>query len=222
MTADNPRTRIFCRRAFAVGLVTLFALVGCKSKDGGGASAGGGGNRDPLVYGPNRIPPQNVPLPDRGGIGTKGTKPDPLIGAPTGRPGDKGVGYTTDPDRLKGPFIPGPGSTPAALAGNGNNKKRDGDELKIDGPDNRVPLQPAGGIVPAGGNAESGLDGLYQELERFGVKPADRSLGREDGKYVFKAAVVNASGAKRQYNGVGDTATDAVKQVLEQVMLDRK
>ena len=96
MTANNPRTRTFCRRACAVGLAALLALVGCKSKDGGGASTGGG-NRDPLVYGPNRIPPQNVPLNDRAGVPTKGTKTDPLIGAPTGRPGDKGVGTPRTP-----------------------------------------------------------------------------------------------------------------------------
>ena len=97
--------------------------------------------------------------------------------------------------------------------------------MKIDTPDNRVPLQPAGGVVPAAGDAGetgSAVDGLYRELEQYGVKAADRSLGREDGKYVFRAAQVNANGTKRQYHGEGDTATDAVKQVLEQVMLDRK
>ena len=48
------------------------------SFDGPGRSGGssGTGSRDPLVFGPNRIPQQNLPLPDRGGIGTKG-KADP-------------------------------------------------------------------------------------------------------------------------------------------------
>lgn len=223
MRANIPRTRTLGRAACVASLAALFALAGCKSKDGGGGSVGGGtgGNRDPLVYGPNRIPPQNVPLNDRAGTPAKGTRTDPLIGAPTSKSNDKSVGYTTDPDRLKGPHIPGPGSTPAALASSGS-RRREGDELKIEGSDNRVPLQPAGGIVPASAETDSGVDGLYQELQQLGVKPADRSLTREDGKYVFKAAVQNLSGAKRQYNGVGDTASDAVKQVLEQLMLDRR
>ncbi len=222
MTATNPRTRCLCRRAFAAGLVALVALVGCKSKDGGG-SAGGGG-RDPLVYGPNRIPPQNVPLPERGGVGVKGTKGDPLLERPVGKGDKSGVGYTDDPARFKGIYVPGPGTTPAALAG----KLKDGDELKIDTPDNRVPLQPAGGVVPSAGpagsgDAGSGVETLFRELEKYGVKREDRYLGREDGKYVFRASVpIGGSGAKRQYTGVGDTPTDAVKQVLDGVTSDHK
>jgi hypothetical protein len=199
--------------------VLLLALVGCKNREVNGNSGG----RDPLVYGPNRIPPQNVPLPDRGGIGTKG-KTDPLLGAPAGKSGDKsGVGYNNDPSRFKGTYVPGASTTPAALAG----KMKDGDELKIDTPDNRVPLQPTGGVVPTGGvgagEAASGVDGLFRELEKYGVKREDRVLGRENGQYAFRASVpISGSGAKRQYTGVGDTATDAVKQVLDQVIADRK
>ena len=182
MTAGNPRTRTFRYRACAVGFVALSALVGCKSSEGG---KGSGGGRDPLVYGPNRIPPQNVPVPERGGVGVKGTKGDPLLERPVGKNGDKsGISYNDDPARFKGQHVPGPGSTPAALAG----KTKDGDELKIDTPDNRVPLQPAGGVVPVEGG--SGVDALYRDLEKYGVRREDQSLTREDGKYAFRAAIV--------------------------------
>jgi len=207
------------RLATLAGLVALFALAGgCKSKDGGSP-----GKSDPLMAGPGRIPQQNLPLPDRGGIGTKG-KTDPLIGSPTGKPGDKsGVGYNDDPERFKGTHIPGAASTPAALAGKG----RDGDELKIDDAAKGVPLTPAGGTV--GGTATSapveagGVDGLFTELARYGVTRDDRSLGRENNQYVFRASVpISGNGAKRQYTGVGATANEAVKQVLDQVIADRK
>jgi hypothetical protein len=215
MRADNPRIRIRFRPALAAGLAALLALAGCKSGDGGNAA--GNKPRDPLVYGPNRIPPQNVPLPDRGGVGVKGPKPDPLLDRPVGK-GDKGVSYNDDPARFKGPHVPGPGSTPAALAG----KTKDGEELKIDTPDNRVPLQPAGGVVPIAGEVGAGVDALFRDLEKYGVKSQDRTLTREEGKYVFRALVLNANGTKRAYEGVGDNANEAVKQVLDQVVLDRK
>ena len=212
MTAGNPRTRTFRYRACAVGLMALCAIVGCKSGDG----SKGTGGRDPLVYGPHRIPPQNVPVPS-GGVG-EGHEGDPLLERPVGKNGDKsGVSYNDDPARFKGPHIPGPASTPAALAGK---TKNDGDELKIDTPDNRVPLQPVGGVVPVEGG--SGVDALYRDLEKYGVRREDQSLTREDDKYLFRATITNANGTKRTYQGRGDTATDAVKQVLEQVTLDRK
>ena len=208
MTAANPRTRTLCRRAGTAALMAVLALAGCKSS--GGGDGGSGRGRDPLVYGPNRIPPQNVPVPDRGGIGSKG-KTDPLIGAPTGKPLDKsGVGYSDGPERFKGPVVPGPGTTPAALAG-----KKDGDELKIDGSENRVPLRPAGGVTPTAGvgpasefaggaEAGGGVDALFGELEKYGVKRDDRSLGRESGQYLFRASVpISGNGARRQYTGVG-------------------
>ena len=163
MTVDNPRTRAFFRSA--VGLL-LIAICGCKSDVGGGSP---GGNRDPLVYGPNRIPPQNVPLPERGGVG-KG-KTDPLIGAPTGKGDKSGVGYNDDPARFKGSHIPGPSTAPASLAG----KSKDGDELKIDTPDNRVPLQPVGGVIPVEGG--TGVDALYRDLEKYG-ESEDRRWAR--------------------------------------------
>jgi hypothetical protein len=219
MTTPYRQSRSLCRLATTAGLAMLFALAGgCKSKDGGSP-----GKSDPLMAGPGRIPPQNLPLPDRGGIGSKG-KTDPLIGNPTGKPGDKsGVGYNDDPERFKGTHIPGAGSTPAALAGKG----RDGDELKIDDGTRGVPLTPAGGMVgstaPVAPVEANEADGLFTELARYGVTRDDRSLGRENNQYVFRASVpISGNGAKRQYTGVGETAQEAVKQVLDQVIADRK
>jgi hypothetical protein len=215
MTAASARTRDLPFRACAVGLLALTVLVGCRSSDGGKGSGG----RDPLVYGPNRIPPQNVPLHDRGGIGARNTKTDPLLERPVGKTGDRsGFGYKDDPARFKGTHIPGPDTTPAALAGRNGGEE----ELKIDSPDNRVPLQPTGGIIPIESDAGLAVDGLLRELEKFGVRKEDRSLAREDGKYVFRASVTNANGTKRAYQGRGDSANDAVKQVLEQVAMDRR
>ena len=202
------------RRACAVGLVVLIALAGCRSSGNKGS-----GGRDPLVFGPNRIPPQNVPLSERDGIGAKGTKSDPLLERPVGRKSDRsGVGYNDDPARFQKAHVPGPDTTPAALAG----KSRADEELKIDTPDNRVPLQPTGGVIPIETDGGLAVDGLLRELEKYGVKRDDRSLAREDGKYIFRASVIQPNGTKRAYTGLGNTANDAVKQVLEQVSLDRR
>jgi hypothetical protein len=215
MTAASAQSRSLSCRACTVGILALIALAGCRSSDGGKGSGG----RDPLVYGPNRIPPQNVPLHDRGGVGAKNTKTDPLLERPVGKTGDRsGFGYKDDPARFKGTHIPGPDTTPAALAG----RTGDGDELKIDAPDNRVPLQPTGGVIPIESDAGMAVDGLLRELEKFGVRKEDRSLAREEGKYLFQASVTNANGTKRAYQGRGDTANDAVKQVLDQVAMDRR
>jgi hypothetical protein len=215
MTAASAQSRSMSCRACTVGILALIALAGCRSSDGGKGSGG----RDPLVYGPNRIPPQNVPLHDRGGVGAKNTKTDPLLERPVGKTGDRsGFGYKDDPARFKGTHIPGPDTTPAALAG----RTGDGDELKIDAPDNRVPLQPTGGVIPIESDAGMAVDGLLRELEKFGVRKEDRSLAREEGKYLFQASVTNANGTKRAYQGRGDTANDAVKQVLDQVAMDRR
>jgi hypothetical protein len=215
MTAASAQIRSRCCLACGVGLFALIALAGCRSSDGGKGSGG----RDPLVYGPNRIPPQNVPLHDRGGVGAKNAKTDPLLERPVGKTGDRsGFGYKDDPARFKGTHIPGPDTTPAALAG----RTGDGDELKIDAPDNRVPLQPTGGVIPIESDAGMAVDGLLRELEKFGVRKEDRSLAREEGKYLFRASVTNANGTKRAYQGRGDTANDAVKQVLDQVAMDRR
>ena len=216
MTTTNPQTRILVRLAGCAGLMALFALTGCKSKDNDSSIRKG----DPLVYGPNRIQPQNLPLPDRGSIGSNGPKPDPLLDRPVGK---NGSGYSDDPSRFKnGPFIPGLGSTPAALA---SSKGRDGDALEIkDTPDNRIPLR-TGGVQPAGGvEADAGLASLYADLAKYGVKPDSRTLAHdESGEFTFRASVpISGEGARREYTGVGKTPSDAVKQVLEQVVADRK
>lgn len=214
MMATNPRTRTLCGRACSAGFLLLFALAGCKSKDGGTSNT-----RDPLVYGPSRIPPQNVPVPDRTGIGAKGTKSDPLLDRPVSQGSSDKAGYSADPARFTGTYIPGVGSTPAALAA----KSKD-DELKIDTPDNRVPLKPAGGVQPAGGiEVPGGVEPLYAELGKYGVTPESRSLTQDgEGKFVFQASVPIGNAAKRQYNGVGATANEAVKQVLDSVKEDRR
>ena len=64
------------------------------------------------------------------------------------------------------------------------------------------------------------LDLFASVLQQFGEvhAPVER-----DGKFVFRAGVaISANGARRQYTGVGATAPEAVKQVLEQVAADRK
>ncbi len=107
-------------------------------------------------------------------------------------------------------MLPGKTTTPASLAGRMN----DGEELKIETPG--VTLQPAGGALPA--DLGEGVSPLFDRLEKVGVKREDRSLGRENGKYVFRASVViNAEGARREYTGEGATAHEAVKQVVDQV-----
>jgi hypothetical protein len=190
----------------------LLALVGCKSDKpemlpGTGVARG----KDPLVYGPTKIPRQDLPIPDRA-TGPNG-KRDPLT-TPTGNK----TGYSDDPERFKGTFIPGKSSTPAALAG----RNKDDDGLRIDSPG--VPLTPAGGVLPGGAlEAPEGVSPLYTQLDKYGVKPEDRSLEREDGKYVFRASVpISGNGARRQYTGVGTTAPEAVRQVIDQVASDRK
>lgn len=199
----------------ACTFVALVALAGCKSgKDAGGGGGGMGVSRnkdkDPLVFGPTKIPKQDLPLPDRA-IG-KG-KADPLT-TPTGSK----TGYMDGPERFQGTFIPGKSSTPAALSG--RPKDKDDEGLKID--DSGVKL--AGGTQPGGSLGEpEGVSPLYAQLERYGVTPQDRTLEREGGKYVFRAAtVVTGNGARRQYVGMNENAVEAVRKVLEQVVADEK
>ena len=202
MSAATPTRRTARRWAFA--LSAAVALAGCKSdKDGSGGGAGR--KNDPLVYGPSRIPRQDLPVPERG-IPAKAK--DPLT-TPTGGRADK-AGYTDDPERFKGTVLPGKATTPASLAG----RFEDGEELKIEAPG--VTLQPAGGPLPV--NASEGVARLYDRLEKAGVKPADRTLTQQGGQYVFRAAVViTAAGARREYTGQADSAYDAVKQVADQI-----
>lgn len=218
MTRDPRRPFVRTPLWLAGACCALFALVGCKSdKDTGiGGGVGMGASRpkdkaDPLVFGPTKIPKQDLPVPDRA-TGPR-IKPDPLT-TPTGGK----AGYTDDPERFKGTFIPGKASTPAALSGR---RPKDGEELKID---DGAPLVPTGGALPNGSlDAPEGVSGLYTQLERLGVSAEDRSLTRENGQYVFRASVaISGNGAKRQYTGMSESAADAVKRVLDQVVADQK
>src|SRR5260221_113392 len=112
MRADT-RTPIARFAACGVALALCLA-AGCKDK----STTGGIARTDPLMGG-SRIPPQNVPVPDRGTAGGNKAKPfDPLM-TPVGNKDTKsGAGYTEDPQRWKGgPYTPGSGSVPASLAG---------------------------------------------------------------------------------------------------------
>jgi hypothetical protein len=212
--AHNTFGRTARRLVACACALALVAPVGCKStKEPQGTGVSRGKDKsDPLVHGPTKIPKQDLPLPDRA-TGPKG-KFDPLT-SPTG--GGK-AGYSDDPERFKGTFIPGEKSTPAALAGRG----KDDEGLRIDSPG--VPLTPAGGVVSGGVlEAPEGVAPLYSQLDKYGVAPNDRSLTREDGKYVFRASVpISGNGARREYAGVAATAPDAVRQVIDQVAADRK
>lgn len=205
------RSRSACQWRHGLGicaLVVAVGLAGCKDK----GTSGGLTRHDPLM---GRIPPQNVPVPDRGTAG--GKKTDPLV-APTGR-NEKtaGAGYTDDPQRFKGgPFIPSEKSVPAALA----SRPRDGDELKIESPG--VMLQPIGGTTgPELSPDLAGADGHIQQLRTYGLANGNYSFDRSTDGYIFRATLPVAGGANRGYTGAGPTPADAVKQVLDQVKADR-
>lgn len=211
MRADT-RSRLLV--VAACGFALLF--TGCK-KDAG--TAGGIARHDPLYGGPNRIAPQNIPVPDRGTAGGNKAKPfDPLM-TPTGRDPNKSAGYTEDPQRWKGgPHVPNMGTVPAALAG----RAKDGDELKIDDPSG-VPLRPAGGMIPVGdADLAAAADLHLQQLREYGVAKGSYSFTRENGSVVFRANVPNAAtGATQGFTGVGTTPAAAVKQVIDQVKASR-
>jgi hypothetical protein len=215
MRADTHNTRHtltrLARRWIAVVCAAaLLALAGCRTDKevmGTGVSKG---KNDPLVHGPTRIPRQDLPVPDRA-TGPKG-KADPLT-TPTGGK----AGYSDDPERFKGTFIPGKPSTPAALAG----RFKDGEELKID--DGKGVALTPGGTLPGGIEPPEDVEPLLLQLEKLGVSREDRTLERENGKFAFRASVpITRTGARRQYVGVGLTARDAVKQVLDQIATDPK
>ena len=202
------------RWAACVGVVALLVLSGCKTdKDAKGNGTGVSRGKDPLVYGPNRLPPQNLPTSstDRA-TGPAGGKSDPL----TTQVGGK-VGYNSDPERFKGPVVLGKSSTPASLTSRG----RDGDELKIESPG--VTLTQTGGTLPGGElEAPQAVGPLYKQLEQqYGVKPADRTLELESGQWVFRVSMALVDGpGRRQYCGAASNAPDAIKQVIDQLAID--
>lgn len=206
----TPRLRAWVAVVCASGLL---ALVGCKTdKEAKGTGVSNNKNKDPLVHGPTRIPRTDLPIPDRA-TGPKGGKVDPLT-MPTGGK----ASYTDDPERFKGTFIPGVGSTPASLAG----RLKDGEELKIESPG--VTLTPASGTLTGGTlTPPEGVEPLFAELEKFGVTREDRTLEREGAGWAFRASVpISGNGARRQYTGNAASAPAAVKQVLDQIAADRK
>jgi hypothetical protein len=210
-----PRTA--ARLGLGVLAAALGLSVGCKSREG--AASGGSGRSDPLVAGPGRIPRQNIPLPERG-TGTAGNskgRGDPLLGSPVARPGDRS-GYTNDPERWKGgPYVPGPGGTPAALAAR---TADDGFGLKIETPGG-TPLTPAGGTAPLATDLPADVAPLAAELKGFGVNHGDSTVSREGDQFLFQARVPIGNGAVRGYSGAGPTEAAAMRQVLEQVRHDR-
>jgi hypothetical protein len=194
-------------------LALVLGSVGCKSKDSGPSS--NLSKNDPLIAGPGRIPKQNVPVPDRGGT-AGGKRVDPLLGSPTSGTRANAGGYTDDPERWKkGPYVPGPGGSPAALAGK---PKDDGEGLSIDLPGG-VGLTPAGGVAPAPAPVQPlGSDAAFAELAKYGVKRGDYSIAREDGVVVVRVKVLAApEGPSRGFTGQGSTESAAVKQVVDQL-----
>ncbi|QDU20136.1 hypothetical protein [Urbifossiella limnaea] len=209
MTARAPTAA----RRLAVLAAALALAPGCKSKDG--STASGDTRPDPLVAGPGRIPRQNIPLPEKGG--TAGNRRgDPLLGAPVARPNDRS-GYTNDPERWKGgPYVPGPGGTPAALT---NRTKDDGFGLKMDG-HGGTQLTPTGGSAAAATSVPSGAESLYAELKRYRVDRGDYTVTREGGRTLFQARVPLPDGGVRGYTGAGPTEADAIRHALEQMRGD--
>lgn len=200
--------------AGTLSLALVLGSLGCKGKDSGPSS--NLTRNDPLIAGPGRIPKQNVPVPDRGGT-AGGKRADPLLGSPTNgtRANANANGFTDDPDRWKkGPYVPGPGGSPAALAG----KPKDDEGLAIDLPGG-VGLTPAGGTTIAPAPAQPlGSDAAFAELAKYGVKRGDYSIGREDGITVVRVKVLTApEGPSRSFTGQGPTESAAVKQVVDQL-----
>lgn len=210
-----PRFAPTRRLAMACGLALLAASVGCKGKDrGAGPSSNLTGN-DPLLAGPGRIPRQNVPVPGRDGTAGGGKRGDPLLGSPT-----SGTRANSDADRWKnGPYMPGPGGSPAALAGKPMN---DGEGLAIELPGGEK-LTPAGGASvrpeprPPEPAAPIGSDAAFGELAKYGVKRGDYAASREDGVFVVRVKVSTADGPTRGLTGQGATEAAAVKQIVDQL-----
>ncbi len=215
-------------RKLLLAALGLALAAGCRSKDG--SAAGGMAKHDPLIGG-SRIPPQNVPLPDRG-VGAKGGRPDPLKESLTGRDKDKQA-KADNADRWKGPYIPDANSTTASLASAARLRATTSD-LTIDGDEGAtraggVLLQPPdGGIRPTAGTtrppaADAIPPDVLRELQTLGVKAGDYEVARtSDGGSAVRARVLlGSNGATRQYEEVGPTAAAAARKVAEQIRADR-
>ena len=217
MTAFRRIAVLALTRGFAgtLSLALLLSSIGCKNKDSGPSS--NLSKNDPLLSGPGRIPRQNLPVPDRGTAG--GKRSDPLLGSPTSGTRANAGGYKDDPERFKkGPYVPGPGGSPAALAGK---FASDGEGLAIELPGG-VGLTPAAGsdrpIAPAPAPSQPlGSDAAFAELAKYGVKRGDYAISREDGLVIVRVKTATAEGPSRSFTGQGATEAVAVKQVVDQL-----
>jgi hypothetical protein len=193
MTAIRRITGIASTRGIAgtLSFALLLGSAGCKNKESGPSS--NLSKNDPLLAGPGRIPRQNIPLPDRGTAGGK---------------------------RPEGPYVPGPGGSPAALAG-----------LPLATEEEGLAIAPPGGVglTPAGGSDRPvatapapatplGSDTAFAELAKYGVKRGDYAVSREDNIVIVRVKVYPvADGPARSFTGQGQSETAAVKQVVDQL-----
>lgn len=217
MTVTNTTIRRLCVAA----LVGASLAAGCKSKDkDGGVARGSGGGRDPLLTGPGRIEPQNLPLPERGGT-AGGRRGDPLLGSPTGRPNSERSGYSDDPERFKGVYVPGPGSVPAFLSG----RTRDDEGLKLERPD-AGPVTPASAsmppaAIPSAPPAASVPTATVRSLEDLGLRRGDYTLEQDATGFTLRVRRELPSGGVRQYTERGATEAEAINNMIQQLKGDR-
>lgn len=212
--------RPFVRPALTAALAAALGLTpaGCKwfggGKDGEATPKTAG---DPLLG--MRIPPQDVPTRDRGGVA--GGKRDPLMTTPAGRrprPDSDALPPRTSNDPGRPPYRPSLATTPAALAGfaadadldlnrRPPNSSTDGDGT---GP---VPLKPAA--------LGAAYDKLAAELKAAGATLAGPT--RTGDGYTLRATVPTDGDppGTRSYDGVGPTAAAAAESALEQIKGDR-
>lgn len=178
----------------------LCALVVCSSgcrlfqRDGGSGGTSAtptSGRRDPL-FGPSRIPATNLPTTAR-----DGTKRDPLLTTPVTREAND-----LNSEARREPYRPTRDTTAAGLAG-GRNLPDDADA---------DPRQNA----TATGRGRESYDQAVSELKRLNVQFDEAT--REGGEFVMRGELVTGrNGSVRRYEGAGQSAAAAARQLLEQV-----